>query len=262
MNKPKGGIFSMKLQNKVAVVTGAGSGMGKAIAILYAKEGAKVIAADINLETLNKVVGEITTNSGVATAIMADVAKEQDVQNMIDMAVNTYGTLDILVNNAGIMDNFVPAADVTDELWEKVFAVNSTGPMRATRRALPIFIKKGSGIIINIASAGGLFGSRAGAAYTASKHAVIGLTKNVGFQYAKLGIRCNAIAPGAVNTNIGSTINAPNKFGMERAMAGINLNPRVGEPEEIAKIALFLACDDSSLINGTVITADLGWTAY
>jgi NAD(P)-dependent dehydrogenase (short-subunit alcohol dehydrogenase family) len=252
----------MKLQNKVAVVTGAGSGMGKAIATVYAKEGAKVIAADINLDTVNAVVAAIIAEGGIAKAIIANVAKEKDVQNMIDIAVSTYGTLDILVNNAGIMDNFVPAAEVTDELWEKVFAVNVTGPMRAIRKALPIFIEKKSGIIINIASAGGLLGSRAGVSYTASKHAVIGLTKNVGFQYAKLGIRCNAIAPGAVNTNIGSTINDPNKFGMERAMAGINLNPRVGEPEEIAKIAVFLACEDSSLINGTVIIADSGWTAY
>lgn len=252
----------MKLQNKVAVVTGAGSGMGKAIATLYAKEGAKVIAADIDLETVSAVVDNIVTDGGSATAITANVAKEEEVQNMIDMAVRTYGTLDILVNNAGIMDDFVPAAELTDELWEKVFAVNATGPMRAIRKALPIFIKKGSGVIVNTASTGGLLGSRAGASYTASKHAVIGLTKNVGFQYAKLGIRCNAIAPGAVNTNIGTTIRDPNKFGMERAMAGINLNPRLGEPEEIARIALFLACDDSSLINGTIITADSGWTAY
>jgi NAD(P)-dependent dehydrogenase (short-subunit alcohol dehydrogenase family) len=252
----------MKLQNKVALVTGAASGMGKAIAMLFAAEGAKVVVSDINLETLNKVTAEIASKGGIATAVLANVAKEQDIQNMINTAVNTYGTLDILVNNAGIMDNFVPAAEVTDELWEKVFAVNATGPMRATRKALSIFLKKGSGIIINIASAGGLLGSRAGAAYTSSKHAVIGLTKNVGFQYAKLGIRCNAIAPGAVNTNIGTTIYDPDKFGMERAMAGINLNPRVGEPEEIARIALFLACDDSSFVNGTIITADAGWTAY
>ncbi len=252
----------MKLENKVAVVTGAGSGMGKAIAILFAREGAKVIVSDMNLETANAVVAVITSEGGIATAITANVAKEKDVQNMIDAAVSTYGTLDILVNNAGIMDNFVPAAAITDELWEKVFAVNITGPMRAIRKALPIFMEKKSGIIINIASAGGLLGSRAGASYTASKHAVVGLTKNVGFQYAKLGIRCNAIAPGAVNTNIGTTIYDPNVFGMERAMAGINLNPRIGEPEEIAKIALFLACDDSSLINGAIITADAGWTAY
>ena len=252
----------MKLKNKVAVVTGAGSGMGKAIAILFAQEGAKMVVSDFNPESLNAVAAEITAGGGIATAVITNVTKEKDIQNMIDTAVRTYGTLDILVNNAGIMDNFVPAAAVTDELWEKVFAVNTTGPMRAIRKALPIFIEKKSGIIINIASAGGLMGSRAGAAYTASKHAVIGLTRNVGFQYAKLGIRCNAIAPGAVNTNIGATINNPDKFGMERAMAGINLNPRVGEPGEIAKIALFLACDDSSFINGTVITADSGWTAY
>ncbi len=252
----------MKLQNKVAVVTGAGSGMGKAIATIFAQEGAKVIAADINLETVKAVVANIVSNGGVATAVAANVTKEQDIQNMIDVAVSAYGTLDILVNNAGIMDNFVPAGEVTDELWEKVFAVNVTGPMRAIRKGLPILLKKGSGVIINIASAGGLLGSRAGASYTASKHAVVGLTKNVGFQYAKLGIRCNAIAPGAVNTNIGTTIYDPSKFGMERAMAGINLNPRVGEPEEIAKVALFLASDDSSFINGAIITADAGWTAY
>jgi NAD(P)-dependent dehydrogenase (short-subunit alcohol dehydrogenase family) len=252
----------MKLQNKVALVTGAGSGMGRAIAMLFAREGARVIAADINLESVNNVVTEITSSGGLATAVAANVAKEADVQNMIDTAVKAYGTLDILVNNAGIMDNFVPAAEVTDELWEKVFSINVNGPMRAIRKALPIFIKKGAGIIINIASAGGLLGSRAGASYTASKHAVVGLTKNVGFQYAKMGIRCNAIAPGAVNTNIGKTIFDPNKFGMERAMAGINLNPRVGEPEEIARIALFLACDDSSFVNGTILTADAGWTAY
>ena len=252
----------MKLQNKVAVVTGAGSGMGKAIATIFAQEGARVIAADINLEAVNAVVANIVSGGGTATAVAANVTKEKDIQNMIDVAVSTYGTLDVLVNNAGIMDNFVPAGEVTDELWEKVFAVNVTGPMRAIRKGLPIFLEKGSGIIINIASAGGLLGSRAGASYTSSKHAVVGLTKNVGFQYAKLGIRCNAIAPGAVNTNIGTTIYDPSKFGMERALAGINLNPRVGEPEEIAKIALFLASDDSSFINGAIITADAGWTAY
>jgi NAD(P)-dependent dehydrogenase (short-subunit alcohol dehydrogenase family) len=251
-----------KLKNKVAVVTGAGSGMGKAIAALFAKEEARVIVADINPEAAKAVAADITSNGGIAFPIASNVALENDIQNMIDTAVSSYGTLDILVNNAGIMDNFMPAGAVTDELWEKVFAVNATGPMRAIRKALPIFIAKGSGIIVNIASAGGLLGSRAGAAYTASKHAVVGLTKNVGFQYAKLGIRCNAIAPGAVNTNIGNTIFNPNAFGMERAMAGLNLNPRIGEPGEIARIALFLACDDSSLINGTIITADSGWTAY
>ena len=157
--------------------------------------------------------------------------------------------------------NFVPAGDVTDDLWERVFAINTTGPMRTIRKALPIFTEKGSGVIVNIASAGGLNGSRAGAAYTASKHAVVGLTKNVGFQYATLGVRCNAIAPGAVNTNITSNMK-PHEFGMQKSMAGININPRVGEPAEIAKVALFLASDDSNSVNGTVIVVDAGWTSY
>jgi len=251
-----------KLDGKVAVVTGAASGMGKAIAALYAKEGAKVVASDLNLEGVQQTVAEIEAAGGKALAVQANVASEEDVQHLIDTAVKEYGTLDILVNNAGIMDNMVPAGDLTDALWEKVFAVNTTGPMRTIRKSLPIFIEKGNGVIVNVASVGGLNGSRAGAAYTASKHAVIGLTKNVGFQYVLKGIRCNAIAPGGVETNIGTTMSEPNAFGLERAMSGSAINPRNGKPEEIATVALFLASDDASFVNGAVITADAGWTAY
>lgn len=254
----------MKLQNKVAVVTGAGSGMGKEMAKLFATEGAKVVLVDIVEEHLNAVVQEIKDGGGNAIGVVANVAKEEDIQNMIDSAVSEFGTVDILVNNAGIMDKMTAAADVTDELWDRVFAINVTGPMRAIRKALPIMVKQGHGVIINTASVGGLFGSRAGAAYTASKHAVVGLTKNVGYQYAKLGIRCNAIAPGGVETNI--MADSPNldmsALGVQQAMAGMGINPRMGQAEEIAKLALFLASDDSSFVNGTVVTADAGWTAY
>lgn len=251
----------MKLEGKVAVVTGAGSGMGKEIAVLFAKEGAKVVVSDLNEQSAKATVALIEAANGVAVAVAANVAKEEDVQNMIDTAVKTYGTLDILVNNAGIMDGMVPAHELTDDMWERVFAVNTTGPMRAIRKALPLFMEKGKGTIVNIASVGGLYGSRAGAAYTSAKHAVVGLTKNVGYQYAKLGIRCNAIAPGGVKTNIGMGA-APSQFGLEKAMTGMGINPRTGEPEEIAAVALFLASDDSSFVNATVITADAGWTAY
>ncbi|KQL40281.1 3-ketoacyl-ACP reductase [Bacillus sp. FJAT-25509] len=252
----------MRLQNKVAVVTGAGSGMGKAIATLYAKEGAKVVVSDINADAANVTVEEIKSNGGDAIAIMANVAQENDIQNLIDTAVDTFGTLDILVNNAGIMDNFEPAGDIEDDKWERVFAVNTTSVMRSTRKVLPIFLEKEQGVIINVASAGGLQGARAGAAYTASKHAVVGFTKNTGFMYATNGIRCNAIAPGGVETNIGSSMTNINEFGMGRIQAGLGVNPRVGKPEEIAEIALFLASDESSFVNGTVITGDAGWTAY
>lgn len=251
----------MRLENKVAVVTGAASGMGRAIALRYALEGAKVVVSDLKLAAAAEVVSQIEASGGKALALVVNVALEGDVQRLIDSTLEAYGSLDILVNNAGIMDDFMPAAEVSDELWEQVMAVNLSGPMRTIRKSLPIFIEQGSGVIINIASIGGLHGSRAGAAYTASKHALIGLTKNVGYQYAAAGIRCNAIAPGGVSTNImvGMT---PNAFGIEKAMSGIKANIRTGEPEEIAGIALFLASDDSSLLNGTVITADAGWTAY
>lgn len=252
----------MKLENKVAIVTGAASGIGKAIAILYAAEGAKVVVSDINLDGSQAVVDEITAAGGTALAVATNVALQADVDNLIDTTVKTYGTLDILVNNAGIMDNFMPAAEVTDEVWDRVMGVNINGPMHTIRKALPVFLAQKKGVIVNTASVGGLCGSRAGAAYTASKFAVVGLTKNVGFQYATSGIRCNAIAPGGVNTNIGKTIDNPSKFGQERAMSGITSNPRMGEPAEIAQVALFLASDDSSFVNGTVITADSGWTAY
>ena len=207
-------------------------------------------------------VDKIISDGGTALGVYANVAKEEDINHLVDITLDKFKTVDILVNNAGIMDNFVPAAELTDELWDRVFSINLTGPMRLIRKTLPIFLEKGKGIIINNASIGGLHGSRAGVAYTASKHALIGLTKNIGFQYANLGIRCNAIAPGGVNTNIKTTMNNPDKFGMERAMAGAAANPRFAESEEIAAVALFLASDDSSFVNGTVITADGGWTAY
>ncbi|HWQ88840.1 MAG TPA: SDR family oxidoreductase [Desulfitobacteriaceae bacterium] len=252
----------MKLKDKVAVITGAASGIGKAIAILYAQEGANVVVSDLNLAGAKETAAKIEANGGAAIALMTNVAKDEDIRQMIDTAVTTYGTVDILVNNAGIMDNYDPAENITDELWERIFAVNTNSVMRSTRKVLPIFLAKGAGVIINIASVAGLHGSIAGATYTASKHAVVGFTKNVGFQYSIKGIRCNAIAPGAVATNIGSTITAPNKFGMERCSAGLVLNPRTGQPEEIAKIALFLASDDASFVNGHVLVADSGWTAY
>lgn len=252
----------MRLNDKVAIVTGAGSGIGKEIAILYANEGAKVVVCDLNEEASTDVVNQITGSGGQAVAITANVANEEDIQHLFDQTVATYGTLDILVNNAGIMDNFVPIAEITDELWDRVMSVNATSQMRTIRKAMPIFLKNEKGVIVNLASAAGLQGSRAGVAYTASKHAVVGLTKNVAFQYATKGIRCNAIAPGGVNTNIATTMSEPDTFGMERVMSGIASNPRSGEPSEIASIALFLASDDASFVNGTIVQADGGWMAY
>ncbi len=251
----------MRLEGKVAIVTGAASGMGQAIATRYAEEGAKVVVSDINLEGAETVAEEIKAKGGTAKAIKTNVADREDIDHLIDSTVKEFGSLDILVNNAGIMDSMEPAGDIEDEKWERVFAINTTAVMRATRKALPIFLEKGKGVIINTASTGGLNGAHAGATYTASKHAVIGFTKNTGYMYAEKGIRCNAIAPGGVATNIAASMKNLNEFGASRAGKSQSVMPRAGKSEEIANVALFLASDEASFVNGTVITADAGWTA-
>lgn len=251
-----------KLENKTAIITGAASGMGKAMALLFASEGAKVVVADLKQEAIDEVVKEIHDAGGRAIGVICNVSNEEEIRQMIATTIQKYQTLDVLVNNAGVMDNFEPIHELSDEQWHRVMNVNLNGPFYACRLAVPIMLNQGSGSIINVASVGGLYGCRAGLAYTASKHAVVGITKNIGFMYAQKGIRCNAIAPGGVNTNIGQSMSKPSEFGGSRATIGGSVMPRMGEAGEIAKTALFLACDDSSFVNGTVVTADGGWTAY
>ncbi|WP_214830304.1 SDR family oxidoreductase [Exiguobacterium sp. s56] len=249
----------MRLSGKVAIVTGAASGMGKAIAELYAKEGARVVVSDMNLDGAQAVVEGIL---GEAFAIQTDVMSEEALQQLFDETVKTFGQVDILVNNAGIMDGMEPVGEISNERWEKIFAVNTVSVMKSMRIAVDLFTKQGHGVIVNNISAGGLYGARAGAAYTASKHAVVGLTKNTAFMYADQNIRCNGIAPGAVATNIGSTMTNMSQAGFGRQQLGMAINPRIGQPEEIAQLALFLGSDESSFINGQVVAIDGGWTAY
>lgn len=242
---------------KVALVTGGTRGIGAAISLALKAAGYKIAA---NYAGNDEAASAFSKEHGIHV-YKWNVGDYDACVKGIAAVEGELGPVDVLVNNAGIMDNFVPAAEVQDADWERVLAVNTTGPLRTMRKCLPIFAARGSGSIVNVASIGGLNGSRAGAAYTASKHALIGLTKNVAFQYARAGVRCNAIAPGGVNTAIMSGT-TPHAAGMELAMAGIKGNIRMGEPEEIATVALFLAASDSSLVNGAVVVADAGWTAY
>lgn len=251
----------MRLQGKTAIITGAGSGMGRAMAELFAAEGANVVVSDVVEDRVRTVVQGIENAGGRVTGVVTDVSKAADVNRMIDEALSRFGTVDILINNAGIMDRMMPADEVEDELWERVLAVNLTGPFLACRRILPHMVERGKGVIINVASIGGLEGGRAGAAYTASKHGVVGLTKNIAWTYLEKGIRAVAICPGAVETAIGVG-GVPSQAGLARAQKGMVTMPRPGKPEEIAKVALFLASDEASYTNGAVVTVDGGWTSY
>lgn len=254
-----------QIKDKVSIITGAGSGMGKAMAILFAKEGSKVVAADISGERLQDLKLEIEADGGQVTLVTGSVARQEDVDKLIAVALSAYGTLDILINNAGIMDNFQTVDEVDDALWNKIMSVNLNGPFMTMRAALKIFKEKGQGIIINNASVGGFKGGAAGAAYTAGKHALIGLTRNTGYMFSKTNIRCNAIAPGGVATNIMETIDFTKVTPQikERILDATQATiPRTADPKEIAQVALFLASDASSFVNGQVIVADGGWSAF
>ncbi|WP_292518309.1 SDR family oxidoreductase [Methanoculleus sp.] len=260
-----------RLEGKVAIVTGASSGMGAAITKLFAKEGATVLAIARRKEKLQGVIDEVTQAGGKAIAVAGDVSKEEDVKGAVKMAVEQYGKLDIVVNNAGSLDKVAPVADVDDETWRKVFAVNVDGPMYMFRAAIPEMLKNpgnadglNKGAFVTVASIAATFGSRGGAAYTASKHAVLGLAKNTAFMYARKGLRSNIIAPGYVATEMVelSRTSHSHPEGMALASAGVEANPRMGYPEEIANLALFLASDEASLINGAVVPADAGWAAW
>lgn len=250
----------MRLKDKVAVITGAGSGMGRAMAELFVREGAKVVAADWHTEAVVEAVASI---GGSIVPVTANVAEEAECTAMIDRAITAFGRIDVLVNNAGVMDLFQAVGDVDNAMWRRVMSVNVDGPMFAMRKAAPLMLAQGSGAIINIASVAGVGGGSAGAAYTASKHALIGLTRSTAFQYAKLGVRCNAIASGGVNTNIMQSIDPAriDQAALGRLGAYHATNPGMLEPIDLANLALFLASDDARHINGAIIPADMGWRA-
>ena len=250
-----------KLENKVAIITGAASGIGRATATLFAREGCTVVLADIQEKELESLAQEIKKDGGTAKAILCDVKREDNIQHLFRKTIEEFNHLHILINNAGIMDDFITITELSKEKWEQVLQVNLTTNYYTCHYALNVMLNEKKGIIVNVASVGGLNGARAGAAYTVSKHGLIGLTKNIGFVYANEGIRCNAVAPGGVKTNITRNMK-PSAFGYQRAISGSQNMPRLGEPEEIANIILFLSNDESSYINGAVITADAGWTAY
>lgn len=251
------------LEGQTAVVTGGGSGIGKSIVERFLEAGANCLAADLNEGSLAALKQELAEYGDKLDVVKVDVSNRDDVESMIDRAVETFGQMDVIVNNAGIMDNLLPIAEMDDDVWERLMKVNLDSVMYGTRKAVRYFLdREHGGTIINTASLSGLCAGRGGCAYTASKFAVVGLTKNVAYMYGDAGIRCNAICPGNTMTNIGVGMRQPSKLGMAKATTGISGATRAGTPEEISAAALFLASDMAQFINGETLTIDGGWSAY
>lgn len=252
----------MKLKNKSIVVTGASSGMGKAIVEMFVHEGASVVAVARRKERLDDLVKNLEDAEGKVIAFAGDVSKREDVEAMIDCAVHEYGKLDVLVNNAGVMDDMSGISDSTDEKYDYVFGINVYGPFAAMRKACQVFLEQGyGGNIINVSSIGSMH-QAAGAIYGASKAALNAFSRNTAFMYMKDNIRCNVIAPGSIKTEIGSAMGTPNMEGYNKVSPVIALSPEAGDASDIAKTALFLASDESSYISGDIIQVDGGWTSF
>jgi len=242
-----------KLDGKVALITGAGSGIGRATALLFAREGAKVAVVDCVAAGGQDAVKTIKESGGEATFIKADVSKATDVEEMIHKTTETYGRLDILFNNAGVI-RIALVADLSVEDWDLVINTNLRAVFVASKLAIPIMLQQGGGVIINTSSVNGLGANSTIAPYCASKAGVILLTKTIAAEYGKQNIRANCICPGMIETAM-----------MEESIPVLETEyvaqGRVGRPEEIAGTALFLASDDSSYVNGAALVVDGGWTA-
>ncbi|MDX3428615.1 MULTISPECIES: SDR family NAD(P)-dependent oxidoreductase [unclassified Streptomyces] len=247
-------------QGRRVIVTGAGSGIGRATALLFAEEGARIVIADVDDAAARAVAEEVQRAGGTAVTVIGDLREQTVVDRVAATAVEEFGGIDVLVNNAGIMDSMSAAADTGDDEWDRVIGINLTAPFRLTRAALPHMLAAGKGAVVFTASEASLRGSAAGAAYTASKHGIAGLTKSLAVMYRDKGIRSNAIAPGGTLTNI--RVDADRGAHGPAALAPYMGN--VGSParaEEQAAAIAFLASDAASNINGAVLPVDNGWSA-
>ena len=244
----------MKLEGKVAIVTGATSGMGRATAVLFAKEGAKVVVTGRNEERAQAVVDEIKGNGGEAIYVIVDASNVEDCKKIFDATIEAFGTVDILVNNAGML-SMSPLLEVSIEEWNKVFAVNVTSALYLTQLCAPVMKEKGKGVIVNVASVASYAAHHGFAAYISSKHAMAGLSKSMAWELGP-EIRVNAIAPGAIHTAMVDSSGGPSVL---QGMIDNCPCKRVGQPEDIAGAALFLASDDCTFLTGQIIKVDGGF---
>lgn len=230
------------------------------MATLFVAEGASVVAGDWNGDRL---AAAVAGSGGAIVGAQGNIAERATAEGLIDRAVSTYGRLDLLVNNAGVMDYMQGVGELDDAVWRRVLGTNLDGPMFTSRRAVRQMLEHGGGAIVNVASTAGIHGGAAGAAYTVAKHGLVGLTRNTAWMCAKRGIRCNAICPGATITNIAESMphDRLDPVGAGRAGAFAALAPAYLDPDDIARLARFLASDEARHINGAIIPADGGWAA-
>lgn len=248
-----------RLQDKVAIITGATSGIGQAAAGLFAEEGAKVVLASRRVDVGQELAEEIRAKGGEAVFVAADVAKIADHRKLVDTAVSTWGRLDIAFNNAGMVEETVEIQDMSEEIWARTIDVNLTGVFLAMKVQIPALLAAGGGSIINTSSVGGLIGSPWIPAYSAAKHGVIGLSKSAALALAARNIRVNALCPGGTHSDMFDHIIEDPEI--HRAMVENHPIGRFADPIEQARVALFLASDDSSYMTGTVAVVDGGLTA-
>lgn len=248
-----------RFAGKTALVTGAGSGIGQAVARQLAAEGATVVCADVDVEGLTTTAKMIRQDAHLCITVQADVTEQADVDRL--MASLPDGHVDLLANVAGVMDHFLPVTELDDATWERVLAVNLTGPMRLCRAVLPLMRTQRHGAIVNVSSIGGLSGSVAGTAYVASKHGLIGLTRSLACLYADDGIRVNAVCPGGVETNIGATAAPEVGWAYERLAKAFARAGRLAQPSEVSALICWLGSAEAGNVNGSIMTCDGGWTA-
>jgi NAD(P)-dependent dehydrogenase (short-subunit alcohol dehydrogenase family) len=252
----------MRLEDKVAIVTGGGSGIGRATCRLFAREGAAVVVADRRGDAAADVAAELAAAGGRSLALAVDVAASAEVRRMVEETVRAFGRLDVLVNNAGygIAGSVL---DVNEKDWDDLMAVNVRGVFLCCKHAIPAMRARGGGVIVNVASVVASIGIRNRAAYVASKGAVAALTRAVALDHIEDGIRCNAIAPGTVDTAYYDQMlrQSPDPDALRRSLAERQALGRMGTPEEIADGILFLACDESRFATGSILTVDGGMTA-
>ncbi len=247
-----------KLDGKVAIITGGASGMGRATSLLFAKEGAAVVLADV--QDGQPVVDEIAQAGGRAKFVRTDVSNASDVQALVQAAVEAFGGLHILHANAGIGGEMAPIHMSSEETWDKVIAINLKGPYLCMKYAIPAILKSGGGSIICTASVGGIVASPFTGAYSSSKGGVIQLVRTAALELAQQGIRVNAICPGVTDTPLAAGLK--NMPAIAEQMLAATPMARLAQPEEIAKMALFLASDDSSYSTGAYFLVDGGWAAH